>query len=87
MTPNSFAGKRIVILGLARQGIALARFFLREGAQVTISDVAPADQLSAPLTELVGLPVRLVLGGHPPELLDNCDLLCLSGGVPPQIPL
>jgi len=87
MTTTSFAGKRIVILGLARQGTALARFFLREGAQVTISDVAPADQLSAPLTELAGQPVRLVLGGHPPELLLNCDLLCLSGGVPPQIPL
>lgn len=87
MTSPTFAAKRIVILGLARQGTALARFFLREGAQVTISDVAPADQLSAPLTELAGLPVRLVLGGHPPELLDNCDLLCLSGGVPPQIPL
>jgi UDP-N-acetylmuramoylalanine--D-glutamate ligase len=87
MTLTTFAGKRIVILGLARQGIALARFFLREDAQVTISDVAPADQLSAPLTELAGLPVRLVLGGHPSELLDNCDLLCLSGGVPPQIPL
>ena len=87
MTLNTFAGKRIVILGLARQGIALARFFLREGAQLTISDIAPADQLSEPLTELAGLPVRLVLGGHPPELLDDCDLLCLSGGVPPQIPL
>jgi UDP-N-acetylmuramoylalanine--D-glutamate ligase len=87
MFQPTFAGKRIVILGLARQGIALARFFLREGADVTISDIAPADQLSAPLTELTGLPVRLVLGGHPPELLDHCDLLCLSGGVPPQIPL
>ena len=87
MFQPTFAGKRIVILGLARQGVALARFFLREGAQVTISDIAPADQLSAPLTELAGLPVRLVLGGHPPELLDHCDLLCLSGGVPPQIPL
>ncbi len=87
MYQPTFAGKRIVILGLARQGIALARFFLREGAWVTISDIAPVDQLSAPLTELAGLPVRLVPGGHPPELLDNCDLLCLSGGVPPQIPL
>ncbi len=87
MSQPTFAGKRIVILGLARQGIALARFFLRGGAQITISDSAPADQLSEPLTELAGLPVRLVLGGHPPELLHDCDLLCLSGGVPPQIPL
>lgn len=89
MTSSTFAGKRIVILGLARQGTALARFFLREGAQVTISDIAPADQLAAPLADLAGAlgTIRLVLGGHPPELLEHCDLLCLSGGVPPQIPL
>ncbi len=60
---------------------------MRAGAQVTISDVASADQLSGPLTELDGTTVRLVLGSHPFELLDGCDLLCLSGGVPPQIPL
>jgi UDP-N-acetylmuramoylalanine--D-glutamate ligase len=87
MTLNTFSGRRIVILGLARQGVALARFFLREGAQVTISDVASADQLAAPLAELDGTMVRLVLGSHPIDLLDGCDLLCLSGGVPPQIPL
>ena len=87
MTLTTYAGKHVVILGLARQGTALARFFLRAGAQVTISDVASADQLSGPLTELDGTIVRLVLGSHPFELLDGCDLLCLSGGVPPQIPL
>jgi UDP-N-acetylmuramoylalanine--D-glutamate ligase len=82
-----YTGTHVVILGLARQGTALARFFLRAGADVTISDVASADQLTGPLTELDGTMVRLVLGSHPYELLDRCDLLCLSGGVPPQIPL
>ena len=87
MTLTTYAGKHVVILGLARQGTALARFFVRAGARVTISDVASADQLSGPLTELDGTTVRLVLGSHPLDLLDGCDLLCLSGGVPPQIPL
>ena len=87
MTLTTYAGKHVVILGLARQGTALARFFVRAGAQVTISDLASDDQLSGPLTELDGTTVRLVLGSHPIELLDDCDLLCLSGGVPPQIPL
>ena len=45
MTLTTYAGKHIVILGLARQGTALARFFVRAGARVTISDVASADQL------------------------------------------
>ena len=87
MTLTTYAGKHVVILGLARQGTALARFFVRAGSQATISDLASADQLSGPLTELDGTTVRLVLGSHPIELLNGCDLLCLSGGVPPQIPL
>jgi UDP-N-acetylmuramoylalanine--D-glutamate ligase len=87
MLPPDFTGKHVVILGLARQGLALTRFFLSQGARVTVSDMATADQLSEPLRQLIGTDVRLVLGGHPLSLLDGCDLLCLSGGVPPQIPL
>lgn len=76
-----------MILGLARQGLALARFFVSEGAQVVVSDMASADKLQNELSALADLPVELVLGGHPLTLLDHCDLLCLSGGVPPQIEL
>lgn len=82
-----FAGKRVVILGLARQGLALARFFVNAGAQVILSDAAPAEKLATELTRLGDLPVELVLGGHPLTLLERCDLLCLSGGVPPQLPI
>ena len=83
----SFQGWRIVILGMARQGTALARFFVAAGAQVTLSDTAPPERLTAELERLGTLPVRQVLGGHPLELLDGCDLLCLSGGVPAQLPI
>ena len=84
-TEHTFDGKRIVILGLARQGLALARFCTRAGAHVTVSDTAPAAALGPELAALGDLPVDLALGGHPLSLLDRCDLLCLSGGVPPQI--
>ncbi len=82
-----FANRNIVILGLARQGLALARFMIEQGARVTISDLATAPALAPEVTALGDLPVDLALGGHPPTLLDDCDLLCLSGGVPPQIPV
>ena len=39
------------------------------------------------LAKLGSLPVKLALGGHPLSLLDGCDLLCLSGGVPAQLPI
>lgn len=81
----SFANQRVVILGLARQGLALANFFCDAGATVTISDRANEDKLSEELEQLANLPIDFVLGDHPLSLLDNCDVLCLSGGVPPQI--
>jgi UDP-N-acetylmuramoylalanine--D-glutamate ligase len=83
----SFQGKRVVILGLARQGTALARYLARQGARVTVSDLRPAAALGPALAELADLTIEYVLGGHPESLLDGADLLCLSGGVPANGPL
>ncbi len=93
----SVAGLRVVILGLARQGTATARFFLKQGARVTVSDQRPAEQLAttcADLTEYAAThapggaaALHFALGGHPLTLLDAADLLCLSGGVSPAIPI
>ncbi len=87
--PNllEFRGRRAVILGAGRQGQALARFLARAGAQVTLSDRTPASRHGKAREALADLPIRWVMGGHPPELLKECDLLCLSGGVPLQSPL
>jgi len=83
----NFQSQNILILGLARQGLALCRYFVAAGANVTVSDAAPAEKLGAELAALDGLAVSLALGGHPLSLLDDCDLLCLSGGVPVQVPI
>ncbi|WP_423224081.1 UDP-N-acetylmuramoyl-L-alanine--D-glutamate ligase [Candidatus Amarolinea aalborgensis] len=89
MDSSWFRGKHIVILGLARQGAALARFLCAVGARVTISDVQAADApaLAASLAAVADLPVALALGSHPLSLLDDADVLCLSGGVSPDIPI
>jgi UDP-N-acetylmuramoylalanine--D-glutamate ligase len=87
MIEEAFAGQKVVILGLARQGLALARFFASIGAQVVVSDLASAEKLQSEIAALEKLPVELVLGSHPLSLLNDCALLCLSGGVPPQHPL
>jgi len=89
-----YSGLQVTILGVARQGVALARFMLRCGAAVTLSDQRPAEALAPTLRALedfareVGAPSpALAAGGHPLELLDKTDLLLLSGGVPPAIPI
>lgn len=79
---NDESGRAVVILGLARQGKALARYWVQRGARVTVSDQRTAEALQADVAAMGDLPIRYVLGGHPLELLDDCDLLCLSGGIP-----
>ena len=80
-------GSRVVVLGLARQGKALARYLSERGARVVVSDMKPEVELTAEMAELEDTSVEFILGGHPPELLEGADLLCLSGGVPADLPL
>ncbi len=84
---TSITDHHFVVLGLARQGIAAARWLVEQGAQVTVSDAKAEAQLSGPIEALRDLDVKLVLGGHPSSLLDDCDVLCLSGGVPIDLPI
>lgn len=80
-------GKRVVILGAARQGLALARWLSGHGAVVTLSDKRTEAEMAAARASLHELPIHWALGGHPVELLDQADMLCLSGGVPTTLPI
>lgn len=84
---DALKGKRLVILGLARQGVALARFAAAAGAQVVVSDLRKPEQLAASIAELADVAVEYVLGDHPLSLLDGADVLAISGGVPADAPL
>ena len=84
---DDFNGKRLLILGLARQGKALARFATGVGATITITDLRSPEKLRDILDELSDLDIRYVLGEHPMELLDETDILAISGGVPLEAPL
>jgi UDP-N-acetylmuramoylalanine--D-glutamate ligase len=84
---DPLSGQHVVVLGMARQGKALGRWLPTVGARVTLSDMRSAEQLAADMAEFAGQPVDFVLGGHPLELLDDCDMLCISGGVPLTLPV
>jgi UDP-N-acetylmuramoylalanine--D-glutamate ligase len=81
--------KRVVILGAARQGTALARYLVRQGAHVVLNDRRPEVELKASLESLTDLAddIEWVFGGHPIALLQGTDVVCLSGGVPSNLPL
>ena len=78
---------RILIVGLAREGTALARFLSKAGARVTITDIKEASKLAEYVSMLDGYRVEYVLGGHPLSLLDRAEIVFVSPGVPLEIPL
>lgn len=86
-TMRDWQGKHVIVIGAARQGIALARYLSRHGAEVVLNDRRPAVELQAARQALSGELVEWVLGAHPLDLLDGSELVCPSGGVPLSLPL
>lgn len=84
---RDWTGKRVVILGAARQGLALARWLSGHQARVVLSDKRAEPEMAMAVSSLQGLGIQWALGGHPLELLDGADMLCLSGGVPATLPI
>lgn len=80
-------GKRVVILGAARQGQAAARWLAHHGAHVTINDLRPAEAMADAQSALSDTPIIWILGDHPIDILNTTDIVCLSGGVPLTNPI
>jgi UDP-N-acetylmuramoylalanine--D-glutamate ligase len=81
-----YKGQRVTIFGLGREGLALARFLIHQGAEVTVTDTKKEELLKSEMAELAGLPISYHLGGHREEVLD-ADILFVSPGVPQGIPI
>jgi len=84
---RNWQDQRVLVIGAARQGLALARYLCGKGALVTLNDQNPPEKMGAAREALAGLPVEWVLGGHPLELLNRMDWVCISGGVPLTMPI
>jgi UDP-N-acetylmuramoylalanine--D-glutamate ligase len=80
---DSFAGRPVAVLGLARSGVALCRFLADRGAIVTAYDVRPASELADALAGLERRPVRLALGPDidPAAVLAGQALIATSPAV------
>ncbi|MGD9208930.1 MAG: Mur ligase family protein, partial [Syntrophobacterales bacterium] len=78
--------KKVLVVGLARTGLAVAEFLLDQGARVTITDHLPAEDLGSEAESASRLGCSLALGGHPAELFTDADLIVVSPGVPLNIP-
>ncbi|MBL8613099.1 MAG: UDP-N-acetylmuramoyl-L-alanine--D-glutamate ligase [Myxococcales bacterium] len=76
-------GKRVVVVGLGKSGVAAARLLCARGAEVVANDGKSREALGAVVAELEGAGIRVVAGGHAAAEMDRADLVVVSPGVPP----
>lgn len=77
--------KKILVVGLGKTGVALAKFLHEHGAQVTVTDHKSKPELSTQIEQLGDIPIKLDLGGHSPKTFLQQDLVILSPGIPPHL--
>ena len=88
-TAEDLRGRRTVVLGLARSGVAACRFLADAGAVVAAYDRRPASELAAAVSALGARPVRLALGVDELDaraLLEHADLIVTSPSISPRFP-
>src|SRR3989442_12996497 len=78
------AGKKVLVVGAARSGIASASFLARQGAMVALNDRQPIEKWSEGALALKSEGVGLIPGEVPGWLLDQLELVVMSPSVPPK---
>lgn len=80
--PQNYRGRQVVILGLARSGVAAAKLFHDKGALVTVNDKKERE-LCPEADELEALGISVVCGGHPTGLIhEGISLVVKNPGIP-----
>jgi UDP-N-acetylmuramoylalanine--D-glutamate ligase len=80
-------GKRVLVVGLARTGVATALFCAARGASVTATDARPENEIGEAIAPLRSAGVRLEMGGHRENTFLQQDLIVPSPGVPADAPM
>ena len=84
---TSWQGKKVLILGAARQGLATLRYLLKNGASLTVNDIQPAEEFKDLVEKFKDQNIHWVFGEHPLTLLNHIDLIVVSGGIPLTQPI
>jgi UDP-N-acetylmuramoylalanine--D-glutamate ligase len=79
-------GKKVLVVGLGKSGLAAALFLRRRGAQVTVSDVRSAEALAKEIPALIEAGIMVETGGHGLLTFRRQDLIVVSPGVPMDTP-
>ena len=85
--PFELRGKRVLVVGLAKTGVATSLFCAARGAEVTATDARGENEIGDSIVQLRAAGVNLELGGHRENTFFRQDLIVPSPGVPADAPL
>lgn len=84
---NEFISKKVLVLGLAKSGVAAAELLHKLGAFVTVNDAKPFEE-SPDAQNLLSKGITVICGRHPEDLLDEgFEYLIKNPGIPYQNPI
>ncbi len=78
---SHYKDKKVVVIGLARSGIAAAHLLQKAGAEVFVTDSSSNDKLKEPAKDLTRYGIKVELGGHTIDFIRDKDLVVISPGV------
>lgn len=84
---EEISGKRILVVGLGRTGLAVSRFLKSKGARVTVSDSRPPAHFQRLIGELVSSEIAIEMGQHEESIFCRQDLIVVSPGVDLGLPV
>jgi UDP-N-acetylmuramoylalanine--D-glutamate ligase len=86
MNSMELNGKRVLVVGLGKSGVASALFLKAHGAHVTVSDTKSGDELRNEIPVLLDHGITVETGGHGDRTFRGQDLIVVSPGVPVDAP-
>ena len=79
-------GKRVLVVGLGKSGVASALFLKKHGAKVSVSDTKSGDELRNEIPVLLDNGISVETGGHGERTFRGQDLIVVSPGVSVDAP-
>ncbi|WP_412758786.1 UDP-N-acetylmuramoyl-L-alanine--D-glutamate ligase [Metabacillus fastidiosus] len=85
---TEYVHKNVLVIGLAKSGLAAAKLLKSLGANVTVNDLKAKKEDTA-VQELESLGIEVIGGGHPLSLIEDADvhLIVKNPGIPYSNPL
>jgi UDP-N-acetylmuramoylalanine--D-glutamate ligase len=82
---SKFKGKRVLVVGFGKSGVAVARFMAKQGAKVTVTDMKQKTELADSIAACAELKIEYELGRHNNKTFTTSEVIVLSPGVPANL--